>query len=111
MHSEMGEHMERIHSKVQIEKSMLSDLKAQLASNTDRYVNQLLRQASNWLNEVEVLYLGILKDERFPPRTLAEETRILDQADFLLEKVTIPQLRTIQEMVTQFGLSVQSSNG
>jgi hypothetical protein len=89
-------------------KASISGLKAQLAGNTDKYVNQLLQLASNWFDDVEVLWLGILKDERTPPRTLAEESRVLDYTEFFLERFAVPQLKAIQDMVAKFGPNVQS---
>jgi hypothetical protein len=49
------------------------------------------------------LFLGILKEERTPPRSLSEESRVLDHAEFLLERIAIPQLKAIQDMVAKFG--------
>ena len=108
MHSETNERIQGIRSRVVAGKAEISGLKAQLEGNTDRYVNQLLQQASNWFDDVEVLWLGILKDERTPPRTVAEESRVLDYAEFFLERIAGPQLRAIQDIVAKFGLNVQS---
>jgi hypothetical protein len=74
-------------------------------------VNQLLQQASNWLDDVETLFLGILKQDRMPPRSAAEESRVLDHAEFFLHRIAMPQLKAIQEMVAKFGPTVQSIGG
>ncbi len=75
----------------------ISDLKAQLAGNKDKYVNQLLQQALNAFDDVEVSFVGILKDDQKPPRTLDEESRVLDHAEFVLERIAVPQLKAIQD--------------
>jgi hypothetical protein len=108
MHNETNERVQRIRSRVLAEKAALAELKAQLADNTDKYVKQLLQQASNGFDDVEVLFLGILQDERIPPRTPAEESRVLDHAEFFLERVAVPLLKAIQDMVAKFGPNVQS---
>jgi hypothetical protein len=107
MHNETNARVQEIRSKVLAGKASLTELKAQLAGNRDRYVNQLLQQASNWFDDVEVI-LGILKDGRMPQRTPAEESRVLDGAQFLLKRVAVPQLNAIQDMVARFGPNIQS---
>ena len=69
-------------------------------------MRQLLLQASNSFDDVEVSFLGILRQERIPPRTLAEESWVLDQAEFVLERISISQLKVIQDMVAKFGPNV-----
>jgi hypothetical protein len=108
MHTETNERMERIRSDVRAGQAALSDLKTQLAANTDKYVNQILQLASNWFDDVETLFLGMLKQEQTPPRTLAEESRVLGSAEYFLHRMAIPQLKAIQKMVAKFGPSVRS---
>ncbi len=105
MHSETNDRAQRIRSKVLAGKASISDLNAQI---TDNYVKQLLQQASNWFDDVEVHFLGNLQHERIPPRTLAEESRWLDYAEFFLERVAVPQLKAVQDMVAKFGPNIQS---
>jgi hypothetical protein len=94
MHNETNECVQRLRSKVLTGIASLGELEAQLAGNADKYLNQLLQQASNWFDDVEVR-LGILKDNRMPPRNVAEELRVLDHAEFFLERVAEPQLKAI----------------
>jgi hypothetical protein len=42
------------------------------------------------------------------PRTLAEESRVLDHAEFVLERIAAPQLKAIQDMVAKFGPKILS---
>ncbi len=108
MRTETYDRVQSIRSKVLAGKASISDLNAQLADNTDNYVKQLLRQGSNWLDHVEALFLGSLQHERKPPRTLAEESRLLDHAGFFLEKIALPRLKAVQDMVAKFGANIQS---
>ena len=103
MHSETNERLQIIRSEVAGGKTSISDLKTRLADNADRYINHVLQQGSNSFDDVELLFLGILKEERTPPRSLSEESRVLDHAEFLLERIAIPQLKAIQDMVAKFG--------
>jgi hypothetical protein len=100
--------MEGIRSRVLAGMASISDLKAQLAGNRDKYVNQLLQQTLNAFDDVEVLFIGILRDDRMPPRTLAEESRVLDHAEFVLERIAAPLLKAIQDMVAKFGPKILS---
>jgi hypothetical protein len=74
----------------------------------DKYVNQLLQHTLIAFDDVEVAFIGILKDDRMPPRTCAEESRVLDHTEFVLEQVAVPQLTAIQEMVAKFGPKILS---
>lgn len=105
MYGETNDRIQRIQSKVLAGKASISDLNTQI---TDNYVKQLLQQASNWFDDVEVHFLGNLRHERIPPRTLAEESRWLDEAEFFLERVAVSQLRAVQDMVAKFGANIQS---
>jgi len=108
MHTETTERVQAIQSEVLARKASLAELKVQLADDPDKYVKELLQQASNQFDDVEVLFLGILRDERVPPRTLAEESRVLDRAEFFLQRIAVPQLKAIQDMIAKFGPNVQS---
>ena len=57
------------------------------SGNTYKYMTQLLLQALNSFDDVEVSFLGILRQERIPPRTLAKEYRVLDQAESVLARI------------------------
>jgi len=105
MHSETRERVERIRAKALAGKASVSDLNAQI---TDAYVKQLLKLASNWFDDVEVFWIGTLQRDRMPPRSLAEESRWLDQAEFFLESIARPQLKAVQDMVAKFGPNLQS---
>lgn len=48
-----------------------------------------------------------VEHERMPPRNLSDESRILDRAEFWLEKLALAQLKTLQDMVATFGPGVQ----
>jgi hypothetical protein len=39
----------------------------------------------------------------------AEESRVLDHAEFVLERIAAPQLNAIQEMVAKFGPTILST--
>jgi len=108
MHAQTAERVRRIESRVLERTASLSQLKDQISGNSDKYIKDVLQLTANWLDDVEVLYLGILKKDRMLPRTLAEESWLLDQTEFFLEKVVVPQLKAIQDMVTKFGPNVQS---
>ncbi len=105
MHSQTNDRIQRIRSKVLAGKASISDLNAQI---TDNYVKQLLQHASNWFDDVEVHFLKNLQHDRKPPRTLAEESRWLDHAEFFLERVAVSQLKAVQDMVARFGPNIQS---
>ena len=109
MHSDTNERMEGIRSRVLAGMASISDLKGQLAGKADKYVNQLLQQASNAFDDVEVSFIGILKTDRMAPRTRAEESRVLDHAEFVLDRIAVPQLKAIQDMVAKFGPKILSA--
>ena len=109
MHSDTNERMEGIRSRVLTGLASISDLKGQLAGKADKYMNQLLQHTLNAFDDVEVVFIGILNKDRMPPRTRAEESRVLDHAEFLLERIAVPQLKAIQEMVAKFGPKILSA--
>jgi hypothetical protein len=41
-------------------------------------------------------------------RTLAEESIWLDHAEFILERIAVPQLKAVRDMVAEFGPNIQS---
>ena len=108
VHSQTAERVQRIKSRVLERKASVSNLKTQLSHNSDNHINPQLQQVSNWLDYAEVSFLGILKQERVPPRTLEDESWLLDQAEFFLERVVDQQLEAIQDMVAKFGPKAQS---
>lgn len=108
MHQETAERLQRIRSKIQEGRAALAKLKVQLADNTDKQVNQLVQQASSRFDDIGVFFLGILKDERVPPRTLADESRVLDEAESFLERVAVEQLKTLQDMVAKLRPNLES---
>jgi uncharacterized damage-inducible protein DinB len=103
MHNETSERVQKIRSRVLAGKAAVADLHAQI---TDDHVKQLLQQVLNHLDDVEVLWLGNLQHEQRPLRTIAEESRWLDQTEFFLERIALPQLEAVQEMVATFGPNV-----
>jgi hypothetical protein len=105
MHSQTNDRIQRIQSKVQAGRASISDLGAQI---TDNYVKQMLQRASNWFDDVDVYFLGNIRDERTPGRTVAEESMWLDHAEFVLERIAFPQLKAVQDMVAKFGPNIQS---
>jgi len=60
-------------------------------------------------DDLEASFVGILKTDRTPPRTVAEESRVLDHAEFVLERIAVPQLKAIQDMVAKFGPKILST--
>ena len=105
MHSETNDRIQIIRSKVLAGKASISDLNAQV---TDNYVKQLLQQASNWFDDVEVQFLRNLQHDPIPPRTVAEESIWLDHAEFFLERVAVPHLKAVQDMAVKFGPKIRS---
>jgi hypothetical protein len=105
MHSETNDRIKRIQSKVLAGKASISDLNAQI---TDSYVKEMLQRASNWFDDVEVHFLRSIQHERTPLRTLAEESIWLDHAEFILERIAVPQLKAVRDMVAEFGPNIQS---
>jgi hypothetical protein len=108
MYSESEKRRNRIQSRVREGKVALLELEATLAGNSDKHVNDLLRQASNWLNDVEVSFLGMLAKDQQPPRTIQQEAFILDHAEFFLERVAMLQVKSLQDLVAKFGPNLQS---
>jgi len=107
MQSETIERMGRIRSRGEAGKAALAELKAQLADNNDKYIKEQVQRVANSFNDVED-FLAILNDERMPPRTSSEESRVLDHAEFFLEKITLPQLKAVQDLIAKFGANIQS---
>jgi len=89
MYSETSDRIQRIRAKVLAGKASIAELDAQV---TDNCVKQLLRQASNSFDDVEVLWLGVVLQERTPPRTLAEESRYIDHLGARQELTTSARL-------------------
>jgi uncharacterized coiled-coil protein SlyX len=108
MHKQTAERIERLRSRASIAEASLSDLKEQLAANQDEWVNAQLKLAEGTLTDVEAFFIGTLKREEHPPRTLAQEAYILNHAEYHLEKVVLPQIKAIKDMVTKFGPSVRT---
>ncbi len=106
MHSQTAARVEKIKSRVLEGRTSLSQLKAQLSHNTDKHVNELLRQTAYWFDDVKSSFLGMMVKEQRPPRTLEDESYLLNQAEFFLERVVEPQLKAIQDMVAKFGPNV-----
>jgi hypothetical protein len=104
MYGETNDRIQRIQSKILAGKASISDLKSQI---TDNNVKRLLQQASNWFDDVAVLFLRELQHERIPPRTLAEESKWLDHAEFFLERVAVPQLQAVKDMIAKFGPTIR----
>ena len=107
MHPQTIERLKTIESRIGKDRASLSDLKTQLSHNPDKHVQELLQQAANWLDDAEVLYLGILRHKQTPPRTLDQESWVLNMAEFFLVFVAEPQLKATHEMVARFGRDVQ----
>jgi hypothetical protein len=103
MHIKTIERLEQVKIRVLRSKDSLSKLKALLSKNHDTYINELLRQASYWFDDMETDYFAMLAKEQNPPRTLQQEFFILNHAEFFLERVAIPQLKALQDMVDKHG--------
>ena len=111
MHNHTPDRMQKIRLQVREADTALLELKRQLVENDDKYLNYLLRQVSNGLYDIEAFFLTPSKNERVTaPHTIAEESKLLDYAEFHLHHVVMPQLKAIQDLIAKFGPDVRPIN-
>jgi hypothetical protein len=57
--------------------------------------------AGNRLTDIEDVYLNALYKPK-PVRSLAVKRALLDQVEYVLHRLALPQIQTLQAMVTRF---------
>lgn len=87
-------------------KEELDQAKIRFGQNDDKYLAEQMKYAFFWLDDVE-LHLGILSEDRMPPRTLAEESSILVGARAQLE-TGVAQAKKVVDWSLQYGDKFQA---
>ena len=108
MRPETEKRVEDLLNRAKAAKAELDEAKERFGSNGDQYLHQQIKQASVWLGDVEVHFVGQLREDRSPPRSLAEESNILAFAESHLNDITLPLVRTISEWSKTHGSKFQS---
>lgn len=108
MRPETEERVENLRSRTKAAKNQLDDAKKQFGENKDEYLREQIKQAYFWLDDVETLHLSTLEEDRFPPRTLAEESTIISHANFHLTNVALPLVTNISGWASTYGPLFQS---
>lgn len=94
---ETEEQVEGIRKRIKDAQSLLDEARVRFGDNKDEYLQEQLKHAHYWLNDVDTLFLSMLKEDRFPPRSLSEEMFIVTGALTQLESVAVPQIHRIVE--------------
>jgi hypothetical protein len=89
-------------------RAKLTEAKTLLGNNDDEYMRGLIQQATHWLNDVEDHFIAVLTLHTSPPRTLAEESMIVSQAEFHLSQITLPLIKSVHETATKYGANLKS---
>jgi hypothetical protein len=102
MQNEANERVKTMRSRVGEDRVLLSMLDSVL---TDAHLKQVLKRASNMLDDVEYLFLDakILKE----PRTAAALTKWLGQGEKVLQ-FAVQQREFIEDIVETFGPNVRA---
>jgi len=108
MRPETEKQVESLRQAVKAANEELNHVKTTLAGNDDKYINGLIRQASFWLDDVETFFIGMLREERMPPRTLAEESTIVSNAARHFDTVALPLVKNIRDLVARYGPTITS---
>jgi hypothetical protein len=108
MHKETAERVDRLRLRASKAEASLSKLKEQLAENEDEWVNAQLNLAGNFLTDVEAFFIGPLEKQEGFLRTVTQEAYILSNAEYVLEKVVIPQINLIGDAVTKYGPNLRA---
>jgi hypothetical protein len=101
MHNQTTDRLQKIRDDVNEGKMRLVNA-AESFRDPDPYVSNQLRRAGDALNDMD-LYFRMLDEKRTPPRSAAEEARILDHAQFMLQYIALPQVKAIEDLLSKFG--------
>jgi hypothetical protein len=95
-----------IRAAVKRSKDDLGEAKIRFGQNDDKHLAEQMKFAHFWLDDVE-LHLSILSEDRFPPRTLAEESNVLVGARAQLE-TGLAQAKKVVAWSLQYGDKFQA---
>jgi hypothetical protein len=104
MQSEGNDRVQEIRSKVLAERGLVSTLAGQIS---DSGLKQQLQQASDWLDEVEDVFLQSAVQE---PRSPDALSRWLSHAELPLQWA-VQRRKKMQEIVATYGSNAQSMPG
>jgi hypothetical protein len=76
--------------------------------NDDKFLHDQIRLARFWLADVETDHLSMLKEDRFPPRTLADESLIVASAEIHLTDIALPMVAKICGWAKTYGSKFQA---
>jgi hypothetical protein len=71
--------------------------------NDDKFLHEQIRLARFWLADVETDHLSMLKENRFPPRALADESLIVASAEIHLSDKAMPMVTKICGWAKTYG--------
>lgn len=108
MHPDTATRVDNIRNRVKFEEKRLNEARTILVASTDEYMNGLILQAQAWLDDVEDMFIQTLEKDRVPPRTLAEELAIVHVIEMHLDTVAAPLVKTIRELIDEFGPNIKS---
>ena len=98
MYDHTKDRMQTIQTAVETGRKRLEAIKAQLTDTPDPYLTTQLQRAGYSLDDVK-MFFRMLEEQRMPPRSAAEEARILDHAQFAVEGIALPQVKAIEDLI------------
>jgi hypothetical protein len=86
-----------IRQRMETASAELDSAQVLFGDNLDKFLNAQVRMARSWLDETDTLYLRRFSEERYPPRTFAEESAIISQAIAHLNAFVLPSIKQLSE--------------
>jgi hypothetical protein len=98
-----------IRQRMETASAELNSAQVRFGDNFDKFLSERVRMARSWLDETDTLYLRRFSEERYPPRTLAEESVIISQAIAHLNAFVLPSIKQISEWASTIAQADQAS--
>ena len=108
MQPDTEKRVEGLKTRAKAAKAELDEARKRFGSNDDKYLHKQIRQVEFWLDDVERHFIAKLREDRSPPRSLAEESNILAHVDFHLNKLALPLVKNISEWSKTYGEKFQA---
>jgi len=100
--------VESIRSRTNAAKAELEDAVKLFGGNDDKFLHEQIKYARFWLGDIETDHLSMLKEDRFPPRTLADESQIVGLAELQLTTKALPRVAKISGWAKAYGPQFQA---
>ena len=103
MQPQTAQYVAETRDQVRAYKTELDESIKRFGDNNNEHLLERINAAKGSLDDVEIGFLSILNEDRLPPRTLAEEAFILQNAINQLHNVAGPQVQQIREWSVTYG--------